>query len=156
MSACRNRPPPPPRRVIFRTPLLQRVGRGAVLGGIGILALLSILGIASALLGVRDSNVAAMLAAFSFLVGLTVGALFLIDWGTHVAQLAERTISAVSSDPTDPARCFALCDGERWSLPLRQENLRVGQTIQVRYRDVAPDSNAASGREILEIKLVED
>lgn len=45
---------------------------------------------------------------------------------------------------------------EHWTLPLRCDQLREGQTIRVRYRDVAPDSSAASGREILEIKVVDD
>jgi hypothetical protein len=155
MSAYRK-PPPSRRRVIFRTPLLQRVGTGAVVGGFGILALLSIVGIAAALVGVGDSGFVGILALFSLPVGLTVGAFFLLHWGTNLSEVAERTISKISADPADPARCFVLCGHVRWSLPLRCNDLREGETIQVRYRDLAPDSTAASGREILEIKLVEE
>ena len=40
--------------------------------------------------------------------------------------------------------------------PPPREDLREGQTLQVRYRDLAPESNAASGREILEIKVIDE
>ncbi len=157
MSAYRNKPPPPRWRVIYRTPFLQRVGRGAVLGGFGVLALGSILAVAIFLLiGTVDAGIVAGVAGISILVFLTAAAFLLVHGGTHLSETAERTVSALEDDPSDPTRCRALCEDERWSLPLRREELREGQTIQVRYRDVAPDSSAASGREILEIKIVED
>ncbi len=55
-----------------------------------------------------------------------------------------------------PSRCLILSGSERWLLPLHVEDLREGQTLQVRYRDLTPESNAASGREILEIKVVDE
>jgi len=157
MSAYRNKPPPPRWRVVYRTPFLQRVGRGAVLGVFGVLALGSILAVALFLLiGSVDEGIVVGVAGLSIPVFLTAAGFLIVHWGTHLSEITERTISSLHADPNDPSRCRALCDNERWSLPLRCEALRAGQTIQVRYRDVAPDSSAVSGREILEIKIVEE
>jgi hypothetical protein len=157
MSAYRNKPPPPRWRVVYRTPFLQRVGRGAVLGGFGVLALGSILAVSILLLiGTVDEGIVAGVAGLSIPVFLTAAAFLLVHWGTHLSDTAERTISSLQADPSDPTRCRALCGNERWSLPLRRQELREGQTIQVRYRDIAPESSAASGREILEIKIIEE
>jgi hypothetical protein len=157
MSAYRNKPPPPRWRVIYRTPLVNRVGRSAALGGFGILALGSILAVAIFLLiGKVDEGIVIGVAGLSVPVFLTAAAVLIVHWGTHFSETAQRTVSSLQADPSDPTRCRVLCEGERWSLPLRVEQLREGQIIQVRYRDVAPHSSAARGREILEIKTVEE
>lgn len=157
MSAYRNRPPPPRWHIVYQTPLLQRVGRGAALGGFGVLALGALLAMMLFLLNRADNQGLVVGAALlSIPVFLTAAGFLVVHWGTHLSQIAEREVSALFADPADPTRCRALCDNERWSLPLRREALREGQRIQVRYRDVAPDSSAAHGREILEIKVAEE
>ncbi len=157
MSAYRNMPPPPRWRIIYRLPFLARVDRGAVLGGFGVLSMSALLAVClSAALGTTENGVVVGMAAFGTMVGIIGGALVALHWMTGFSEIAECTIGALRPDPSDAERCRIESGHEHWLLPIRSKLLREGQTIRVRYRDVAPDSGAASGREILEIKLVDD
>lgn len=155
MSAYRNKPPPPRWRVIYSTPLLQRVGRGAVLGAFGALALIALLAIGSiAFLGDSVGALAAI-GTGTLMVLVTAGALAALHW-TSFAMAAEYSIRGLESDPDDEARCRIEGDNQRWILPVRRALLRDGQIIQVRYRDFGADSTAVSRREILEIKVIDE
>lgn len=157
MSAYRNKPPPPRWRIIYRVPLLARVGRGAVLGGFGVLAMSALLAVCLfAALGNSDNSTLVGLAAFATMVGITGGAVVALHWMTSFAGIAELAVGALRPDPVDAGRCRIHSGHEEWLLPLRREQLREGQTIRVRYRDVAPENSATSGREILEIKVIDD
>jgi hypothetical protein len=157
MSAYRNKPPPPRWRIIYRVPLLARVGQGAVLGGFGVLAMSALLALCLvAALGNSENSTLVGIAAFATMVGITGGAVVALHWMTSFAGIAECAIGALRPDAADASRCRIQSGHEEWLLPLRSEQLREGQTIRVRYRDVSPESSASSGREILEIKVVDD
>ena len=157
MSAYRNKPPPPRWRIIYRVPFLARVGRGAVLGGFGVLAMSALLAACLiAALGNRENGTVVGLAGFATMVAITGGAVVALHWMTSFTAIAECTIGALRLDPDDTDRCRIVSGHEEWLLPLRTEQLREGQTIRVRYRDVAPESSATSGREILEIKVIDE
>ena len=157
MSAYRNKPPPPRWRIIYRVPFLARVGRGAVLGGFGVLSMSALLAVCLfAALGNSENGAVIGFAAFATMVFITGGAVVALHWMTSFSGIAECTVSALRADPRDPGRCRFESGHEEWMLPLRSEQLREGQTIRVRYRDVAPESSASSGREILEIKVIDE
>ena len=158
MSAYRDKAPPR-WRVVYHTPLLQRMGRGAVLGGFATLALLSVFAIAAILLfrgGEPAGAVALVVGTFAAMTLLTAGMMLFIHFATRASEIAECKIDELQIDRGDPRRCLMLGGGERWSLPLRMDELRVGQTIRVRYRDLTPESSSAYGREIVEIKVIDD
>ena len=157
MSAYRNKPPPPRWRIIYRVPFLARVGRSAVLGGFGVLALSAMFAACLfAALGNSENSTLVGLAAFATMVGITGGAVVALHWMTSFTGIAECTISALRPDPHDASSCRIESGHEEWLLPLRSEQLREGQTIRVRYRDVTTESSATSAREILEIKVVDE
>lgn len=146
-------------RVVYRTPLLQRVGRGAVLGGFATLALLSIFAIAAILLfrgGEHDRAVVPVVGTFAALTLLTAGMMLFVHFATSASEIAEFKVDHLQIQDEDPSRSLVFAEDKHWSLPLRIEELREGQTLQVRYRDLAPESQAAHGREILEIKVIDE
>lgn len=158
MSAYRNTAPPR-WRVIYRTPLLQRMGRGAVLGGFATLALLSLFAIAAILLfqgGEHDGVIAPVVGTFAAMTLLTAGMMLFVHFATRASEIAECKVDELQIDRGDPRRCLMLGGGERWSLPLRMDELREGQTLRVRYRDLTPGSDSAYGREILEIAVIDE
>src|SRR4051812_12792672 len=129
MSAYRNRPPPPRWRVIYRVPLLARIGRGAVLGGFGVLAMSALLAACLiAALGNRDNGEIIGLAAFGTMVGITGGAVVALHWMTSFSGIAECTVSALRADPHDAGQSRMTCGHEEWLLPLAVDQLRDGQT----------------------------
>ena len=159
MSAYRNKPPPPRWRVVYRTPLLQRVGRGAVIGGFATLALVSVFALAAILLfrgGEYDGAVVPVIGTFAAMTLLTAGMMLFIHFATSASEIAEFKVDYLQINDEDPSRCLIFTESKFWSLPLRIEELREGQTLRVRYRDLAPESHAAYGREILEIKVVDE
>lgn len=159
MSAYRNKPPPPRWRVVYRTPLLQRLGRGAVLGGFATLVLLSVFALAAILLfrgGEHAGAVAPVVGTFAAMTLLTAGMMLFIHYATSASEVTECKVGDLQIDPRDPCRCLIHGGRERWSLPLQMEKLSEGQTLRVRYRDVAPGSTAVHGREILEIKVIDE
>jgi hypothetical protein len=159
MSAYRNKPPPPRWRVVYRTPLLQRMGRGAVIGGFATLALVSVFAIAALLLfcgGEYDGAVVPVIGTFAAMTLLTAGMMLFVHFATSASEIAECKVGDLQINPGDPSQCLILSGSERWLLPLPIEALREGQALQVRYRDLTPESNAARGREILEIKVVDE
>jgi hypothetical protein len=157
MSAYRNKPPPPRWRTIYRVPFLERVGRGAVLGGFGVLAMSALLAVCLvAALGDADGGTMVGAAAFAAMVLVTGGTVVVLHWMTSFAGLVECTVGSLRSDPNDGTRCRLRSGEDDWFLPIHHEILREGQTIRVRYRDVAPASTATRGREIMGIEVVED
>ena len=95
-------------------------------------------------------------ASFAAMVFVTGGTVVVLHWMTSFAGLAECTVGALRSDPNDETRCRLRSGTSDWFLPIRPEILREGQTIRVRYRDVAPASTAKRGREIMEVEVVDD
>jgi len=157
MSAYRNKPPPPCWRSIYRVPFLERVSRGAVLGGFGVMSLSALLALSVfAAVGKTGNGTLVGLAAFAAMVFVTGGTVVALHWLTSFAGTAECTIGALRADPDDAKGCRFQSGNELWLLPLQSDQLREGQTIRVRYRDVAQSNSAASGREILEIKVVDE
>jgi hypothetical protein len=158
MSAYRNKAPPR-WRVAYHTPLLQRMGRGVVLGGFATLALLSIFAIAAILLlrgGEHEGAVAPVVGTFAAMTLLTAGMMLFVHFATRASEIVERKVDDLQIDRGDPRRCLMLSGGERWSLPVRMNELRVGQTLRVRYRDLTPESSSACGREIVEIEIIDE
>jgi hypothetical protein len=156
MSAYRNSPPPR-WRIIYRVPLLARVGRGAVLGGFGVLAMSALLAACLfAALANSENGALVGVAAVATMMLITGGAVIALHWMTSFTAITECTIDALYADPSDENRCWIESGHEHWLLPLRRAQLREGQAIRVRYRDSAPESDAMNGREILEIKVIDD
>ncbi len=158
MSAYRNKAPPR-WRVVYRTPLLQRMGRGVVLGGFATLALLSVFALAAILLfrgGEHAGAVAPVVGTFAALTLLTAGMMLFVHFATRASEIAECNVDDLQIDRGDPRRCLMLCGGERWSLPVRMNELRVGQRLRVRYRDLTPGSSSTFGREIVEIEIIDE
>jgi hypothetical protein len=154
MSAYREKPPPPRWRLVYRTPLAERLRQSAMLGGFGLLAAGSILGAAvGAILG---GGLGLALAALGLMVFVTAGAFLGIHWATHLPFTAERTIAALRADERFPGRCRIATAEERWSLPVGEGALHEGQTIRVSYRDLSPDEDRETAREILEVRVAED
>ena len=156
MSAYRNKPPPPRWRIIYRVPFLARVDRGAVLGGVGVLSTSALLAVCLyAALGDTENGVAVGMAAFGTMVGIIGGALVALHWLTSFAGTDECTVDALYVGDT-AKECLAWSGSRVWILPIPREQLREGQTIRVRYRDVAQDNSVGTDREILEIKVIDE
>ncbi|MFS8064945.1 MAG: hypothetical protein ACMG6S_01110, partial [Byssovorax sp.] len=127
--------------------------------GFATLALVSVFALAALLLfcgGAYDGAVVPVVGTFAAMTLLTAGMMLFIHFATSTSEIAECRVGDLQIAPGDPCRCLILSGSERWLLPLHVEDLREGQTLQVRYRDLAPESNAAGGREILEIKVVDE
>jgi hypothetical protein len=154
MSAYRNKPPPPRWRIIYRRPLLARVGRGALLGGFGALVMSALLAVC--LVPALGSSGQITLAVFAFMIFVTGGSVVALQWMTSFAGMTECAVSALRPDPDDEDRCRMVGGHEQWLLPLRADELSEGQTIRVSYRDSAPEKDAAGEREILEIKVIDE
>src|SRR5690349_6026832 len=119
MSAYRNKPPPPRWRIIYRMPILERVGRGAVLGGFGVLAMSALLALGLAAAGGNSgSGTMVALSAFAVMAFFTGTAVVVLHWMTSFAGVAERTIDKLRTDPNDENRCRIESGEERWLLPL--------------------------------------
>jgi hypothetical protein len=92
-------------------------------------------------------------ALFGFMVALSAATTLTIVWMTRLLETAERTIAQLYGDER---RCLVLSQGERWTLPLGAEKLRVGQKIRVSFREIAPRSALEPGREVVEVRALED
>src|SRR5262245_36987983 len=150
MSAYRELPPPRPFRLLYRPPARKRVGDTAFVLGSGVGTLLSI-GVAVTFFLVGGA--AGVVGLFALVAAMTSGTLFCIAWMTRLSEVAEVDVWAVL--PEAPGHCRVVTKGERWALPIAAEAVQIGQTIRVQYRDVAPGSNAACGREIIAIHVAE-
>lgn len=95
------------------------------------------------------------LALFGLMIAVTGATFLTIVWMTHLPEIAERTIVQISGSDR-PSRCRVISEGERWTLPIRAEELRVGQTIRVSFREIAPLSELEPGREVLEVRVADD
>lgn len=156
MSAYRNKPPPPRWRSIYRVPFIERVSRGAVLGGFGVMAMSALLALGVfAAIGKTGSGTLVGLGAFSVMVFVTGGAVVALHWLTSFAGTDECTVDALYVGDT-AKECLAWSGSRAWILPIPREQLREGQTIRVRYRDVAQDNSVRTDREILEIKVIDE
>lgn len=134
-------------------PLLARIGRGATVGvfvGIVVLGLLAVV-----FAPVLGGGFAFALALFGVMAALTAAAFLTIVWMTRLPESVERTIAQVSADER-PSRCRVFSEGERWTLPVEAEKLRVGQKIRVRFREIAPLSDLEPGREVLEVRVMDE
>ena len=151
MSAYRELPPPRPFRLLYRPPVRERVGDAAFLIGSGVGTLLAV---AVALTCFIVGDAVGVVGLFALIAAMTSGTLFCIAWMTRLSEVAEVDVWAVL--PEAPGRCRVVTEGERWALPIAAEAVEIGQTIRVRYRDVAPGSSAAFGREIIAIHVAED
>lgn len=154
MSAYRNQPPPPRWQIIYRRPLLARVDRGALLGGLGVLVMSAL--VAVCLVPALGSSGQISIAVFAFMIFVTGGAVVALQWMTSFSGSAECSIGALRADPNNERWCRMESGDQQWVLPLRAAQLRDGQTIRVRYRDSAPENDAAGEREILEIKIIDE
>lgn len=154
MSAYRTKPPPPRWLVLYQRPRAVRAGRAATLGLFGAITLG---GLALAALGpIVDSPAGFALIPLGLLLAVTSGAFLGIVWATRRAFVEERTIDAVSAHGGGDSRCRVLCDGEAWTLPLDARKVHAGQTIRVRFREIAPQDDVEPGREILDVRVRED
>ena len=151
MSAYRELPPPRPFRLLYRPPVRKRLGDAAFVIGSGAGTLIAV---AAAVACFMVGGVAGLVGILALLAAVTSGTLFCIAWMTRLAEVAEIDVWAVLPDA--PGRCKVVTEGGRWALPIAAEAVQVGQTIRVRYRDLAPGSNAAFGREIIAIHVAED
>lgn len=141
-------------RVLYHLPWLDRVGRHAVLLGS---AAVTALGLLTTLVGPIFGGIAGLaLAGFGLMVAFTSGTLLGITWLTRLPEIAERTISEISADERDPSRCRVLTGGERWTLPIAATDLAIGQRIRVSYREIAPRDDTEPGRELLEVRVLDD
>lgn len=157
MSAYRNKPPPPRWRSIYRVPFLERVSRGAILGGFGVMVMSALLALCIfAAVGKTSSGTLLGLGAFSVMVFVTGGAVVALHWLTSFAGTSECAVGALSNDLGDTKGCRFMSGDERWHLPLDGDLLREGQTIRVSYRDVPQGNGSATEREILEIKVIDE
>lgn len=93
------------------------------------------------------------LATFGVLSASTAATFLAIVWMTRTPVIAERTIVQLSGDER---RCRIVSDGEGWTLPVGVGKLRVGQKIRVSFREIAPESDIEPGREVIEVRAVEE
>lgn len=151
MSAYRL-PPVERWRVLYRVPLRERVGRGSV---VTLFLVLAAMGPASLVAALFFTGGVA-LAMLGLMVSFTATVFLVITWMTRLPETSVRTISALAAEDGQASRSRVITDGERWTLPVRVQELCVGQKIRVTYRVIAPQDEDEPGREVLEVRAVED
>ncbi len=148
MSAYRNAPVER-WRVLYRVPLRERVGRGTIATLFAVLAATGPASLVAALF--FDGSFA--LAVLGLMVSFTAAVYLVITWMTRMPETAVRTISALAAED-GRASSRMISDGERWTLPVRVQDLYVGQKLRVTYRVIAPQDDEEAGREVVEVRAV--
>lgn len=139
--------------MLYRPPLRERLRDHAEMLGSGLLALLGLLGLLVALaipgaagMAVATLGVGVLATSLCFLV---------ITWFARMPVVEARIIEELSPDERDPGRCRILTEGERWTLPLRFEELREGESIEVSFRDLPRHEGVESPREVVMVRVVD-
>lgn len=141
-------------RVLYRVPLRDRIGRSTLVTVfIGLAAAGPISLIAAPFL---DSAGGLAIAALGVLVSFTATVYLAITWMTRMPETADRTVRALTADDGTTARCRVISDEDRWTLPVRVQELCVGQKIRVTYREIAPQDDLEAGREVIEVRAIEE
>jgi len=153
MSAYRHAPVPRT-RVIYRMPLRDRIGRNAVVTLFIALAATGPIALLVALLFDGWGGIA--LVGLGLMVSVTATVFLVITWMTRMPETADRTVQALTADNEADGRCRVMSDDGRWTLPVRVQELSVGQKIRVTYREIAPQDDEEPGREVLEVRAFED
>ncbi|MFO0591081.1 MAG: hypothetical protein U0441_26285 [Polyangiaceae bacterium] len=151
MSAYRNAPIQQ-WRVVYRVPLRERVGRAALLALFTVLAVMGPV----LLLITPFWREAFVLACVSLMVSVTATVFLAIHWMAHAPLTKDAAIDAVANERLRPSRCRVTIGGEAWSLPVRDADLHVGQRIRVTYRQIASVEADDQGREVVEVKALEE
>lgn len=154
MSAYRTQPPPPPWRLLYRRPLARRVGHAAIVGlfwaiTLGALAMV----VAGLVLGAPQGYA---LVPLGLCLAVASAAFLGILWATRTVFVEERTVDAVSAHGGGHSRCRVLCAGEPWTLPIDASHVHLGQTLRIRFREIAPQDEAEPGREIIDVRVREE
>ena len=137
---------------MYRVPLRDRIGRGAL---ITVFSLLAIAGpILLVIAPLFHGGVA--LAGLGLMVSVTAAVFLTIHWMANAPETSDVTIEALAGESGRASRCRVVSGRARWSLPVRGEDLHVGQRIRVTFRRVAPVEADDEGCEVVEVKALEE
>lgn len=153
MSAYRLAPAPR-WRVLYRVPLRDRIGRSTVVTVFIALAASGPIALLAA--PFLDGAGGIAIAVLGLMVSFTATVFLAITWMTRMPETADRTVRALTADDASAGRCRVISDEDRWTLPVRVQELCVGQKIRVTFREIAPQDDLEAGREVLEVRAIED
>ena len=138
--------------MVYRVPLRDRIGRAAVLALFTVLAVMGPV----LLLITPFWREAFVLACVALLVSVMATVFLAIHWMAHAPETKDAAIDALVNERLRPSRCRVTLGGEAWSLPVRDADLHVGQRIRVTFRRIASSEADDQGREVVEVKALEE